>query len=219
MCGTLITGCVLVGIVRIRYKNCEHSDCSLPARTLSIAIHTALSILEPANFAFDRPLKFVCGFGHGDLDSRCLMAHRERLQTGQPGLEQTPFVVSFRFVTVCVTEMRLYTGNPITEPPYSPLYTGMDEAHDIFTSCDVVICIDLNLHESTLLATTILPTNRNLTTRLENVNLMNIRGPDHDVFFPNHAFATMAQIARPAGCHQSSRQDRRAVLRYGKYIP
>src|SRR5438105_4771976 len=103
------------------------------------------------------------------------MAHRERLQTGQSGLEQTAFVVTLRLVTVCVTEMGLYTGNPITKPPYSPLYTGMDEAHDIFTSCNVVICIDLNLHESTLLATTILPTNRRLTTRLKNVNRMNVR--------------------------------------------
>ena len=35
--------------------NCEHSDSSLPARILRISIHTALSVLEPANFAFDRP--------------------------------------------------------------------------------------------------------------------------------------------------------------------
>jgi hypothetical protein len=88
------------------------------------------------------------------------MAHRKRLETGKSGFEQAPLVVTLRFVTVRVTEVSLHPGNPVAKPSYSPLYTGMDEAHDIFTSCDVVVCIDLNLHESTLLATAIHSTDR-----------------------------------------------------------
>jgi hypothetical protein len=83
------------------------------------------------------------------------MAHRERLKTGQSGFKQTPFVVTLRFVTVRVTEVSLHAGNPVAKPAHSPLYSGLNEAHDIFTSCDVVICMNLNLHESPLLITTI----------------------------------------------------------------
>ena len=83
------------------------------------------------------------------------MAHRDRLQTRQSGFEQTPFVIPLRFVTVRVAEVNLHAGNPVGKTAYSPLYTGIDEAHDIFTPCDVVVGIDLNLHESPLLANTI----------------------------------------------------------------
>src|SRR6185503_9337099 len=83
------------------------------------------------------------------------MAHHQRLETGQSSFEQTPFVVPLRFVTVCVAEVSLHAGNPVGKTAYSPLYTGIDEAHDIFTPCDVVVGIDLNLHESPLLANTI----------------------------------------------------------------
>jgi hypothetical protein len=92
------------------------------------------------------------------------MAHRERLEASQSGLEQTPFVVTLRLVAICVTEVSLPAGNPVTKTAYRPLYTGLDEAHDILTSCDVVVCMDLNLHESTLLSATIHSTNRTLTT-------------------------------------------------------
>jgi hypothetical protein len=50
----------------------------------------------------------------------------------------------------------LHTGNPVAKPAYSPLYTGLNEAYDILTSCNVVVCMNLNLHESTLLALTVI---------------------------------------------------------------
>ena len=71
--------------------------------------------------------------------------------------------------------MSLHAGNPVAKTAYSPLYNGMDEAHDILTSCDVVVCFDLNLHESILLATIIHSTDRTLATSLRNVNRMNVR--------------------------------------------
>jgi len=75
------------------------------------------------------------------------MADRDRLETGQSGFEQTPFVVTLRFVTIDVTEVRLHAGNPVGKSAYSPLDAGVDEAHDIFTPCDVIVSIDLNLLE------------------------------------------------------------------------
>ena len=81
------------------------------------------------------------------------MAHRNRLETSQSGFEQAPFVVTLRFMAICVTEVSLHAGNPVGKSAYSPLYSGLDKAHNIFTSGDVMVCIDLNLHEFTPLTT------------------------------------------------------------------
>jgi hypothetical protein len=75
------------------------------------------------------------------------MADRDRLKTGQSGFEQTPFVVTLRFMTIGVTEVSLHAGNPVGKSAYSPLYSGLDEAYNILTSGDVIVCVDLNLHE------------------------------------------------------------------------
>jgi hypothetical protein len=56
-------------------------------------------------------------------------------------------------MTICVTEVSLHAGNPGGKSAYGPLYSGLDEAHNIFTSGDVIVCMDLNLHEFTPLTT------------------------------------------------------------------
>jgi hypothetical protein len=81
------------------------------------------------------------------------MAHRDRLETSQSGFEQTSFVVTLRLMAICVTEVSLHAGNPGGKSAYGPLYSGLDEAHNIFTSGDVIVCMDLNLHEFTPLIT------------------------------------------------------------------
>jgi hypothetical protein len=81
------------------------------------------------------------------------MADCDRLETGQSGFEQAPFVVTLGFMIVCVTEVSLHAGNPVGKSAYSPLYSGLDEADDIFTPCDVIVCMNLNLHEFTPLTT------------------------------------------------------------------
>jgi hypothetical protein len=106
--------------------------------------------MEPSKCALDRPLQFVCGFRNSQLDSRCLMAYRKRLEAGKSGFEHAPFIVTPRFVAIRVTEMNFHTSNPVGKTTYSALHTGMNEAHDILSSLNVVVCVDLNLHEFSL---------------------------------------------------------------------
>lgn len=114
--------------------------------------------MEPSKCALDRPLQFVCGFRNSQLDSRCLMAYRKRLEAGKSGFEHAPFIVTPRFVAVRVTEMNFHTGNPVGKTTYRSLQARMNELHDILASLNVVVCVDLNLHEFPPLAATIHPT-------------------------------------------------------------
>jgi len=98
------------------------------------------------------------------------MAYRKRLEAGKSGFEHTPFIVTPRFVAVRVTEMNFHTGNPIGKTTYRALQAGIDEARDILSSLNVVVCVDLNSHEFSPLAATIHPSERTQTTRLINVN-------------------------------------------------
>jgi hypothetical protein len=75
------------------------------------------------------------------------MAHRKRLEAGKSGLEQAPFIVTPRFVAVRVAEMGFHAGNPVGKTTYRALHAGMNEAHDILSPRNVVVCVDLNLHE------------------------------------------------------------------------
>lgn len=137
---------------------------------MSRKLRATLPIMEPSKCALDRPLQFVCGFRNSQLDSRCLMAYRKRLEAGKSGFEHAPFIVTPRFVAVRVTEMNFHTGNPVGKTTYRALHAGMNEAHDILSSLNMVVCVDMNLHEFSPLAATIHTTERPRTTRLINVN-------------------------------------------------
>jgi hypothetical protein len=98
------------------------------------------------------------------------MAYRKRLEAGKSGFEHAPFIFTPRFVAVRVTEMNFHTGNPIGKTTYRALHAGMNEAHDILSSLNMVVGVDLNLHEFCPLAAAIHPTERTRTTRLIYVN-------------------------------------------------
>ena len=99
--------------------------------TVSREFRATLPIMEPPKRALDRPLQFVCGFRNSQLDSRCLMAHRKRLEAGKSGFEHAPFIGTPGFVAIRVTEMNFHTGNPVGKTTYRALHAGMNEAHDI----------------------------------------------------------------------------------------
>ena len=87
--------------------------------------------MEPSKCALDRPLQFVCGFRNSQLDSRCLMAYRKRLEAGKVWLRaRTVYRSPPDLWPVRVTEMNFHTGNPVGKTTYRALHAGMNEAHD-----------------------------------------------------------------------------------------
>jgi hypothetical protein len=108
-----------------------------------------LSVLESPERALNRPLEFVSRSTQGELDRRGLMGHGNGLVTGQSGFQHAPDVVSLRFVAVGIAEMGLDPCNPITKSADRSLDTGLNKGDDLFTSVDIIVRVDLNLHPTT----------------------------------------------------------------------
>jgi hypothetical protein len=110
-----------------------------------------LSILEPADRAFDRSFEFVRGSTHRQLDGGSLMGHGDRLVARKPSFEHTPDIITLCFVAVCITEVRFDSSDPITKSANRSFNIGLDKGDDLFTSMDIVVRMNLHLHPTTSL--------------------------------------------------------------------
>ena len=115
-----------------------------------------LSIINPSESTLNQPLEFVRGFGNGQLDGRCLVAHSDGLETSQSGFKHTPDVIVFRFVAIGITEVRLDSCNPITKSADRSFDAGVNKGDDIITALNVIVRINLNQQAATSLPRTCL---------------------------------------------------------------
>ena len=76
------------------------------------------------------------------------MTHGDRLVTRGAGLHDAAHVVVAGFRTAAlVGEVDFHSRDPVAEPAQSPLNNGLDLAGQFRAALDVIVGVDLDLHD------------------------------------------------------------------------
>jgi hypothetical protein len=107
--------------------------------------------VPPPEGALDQSDQLIGSPVDGLVQSRCLVSDRDGLAAFQAGFHHAALVVLAALIAVLVAQMYLHSRDVIADPVQGTLDYATDLISQNFATFDVMVCIDLDLHNILLL--------------------------------------------------------------------
>ena len=83
----------------------------------------------------------------GQIQACCLVSNRNGLPAFEAGFHHATFIAHSTLFTVLVADVHFNPGDVLAEPVQCIIYRGSNLIGKELTTFDIMVCIDLNLHD------------------------------------------------------------------------